>query len=657
MKKARHYPGNIILVPKYDKGIKPKLNHKTFQCFIDWFKQKSVLTRVLFLVMGVASTIWFLIRVIPKPQRAAYPCMRVAAPMMSGFVIWLLSVLAATFTFRHARKSLKNTKYLVGVLSLFISIAAVIISLLIPSTDSIASNLISGKGYVPNAPVGQAQGVNPGRVVWVWDPDATNEDMKNVSSDYWYQNGNADQAVIDTMLDQGILDLAGIEDNTVVAWDSLFTWFNRKQGHGNHAYQPGEKIAIKLNITNSCCNVVNYSKTKDRERMDNTPELVFSLLKQLIDVYGISQEDIYIGDPYRSFTNMYWNLCHSQFPDVHYIDGNGETGREQTKPSEEQVLIFSDGQFKSSLPQYYLDASYIINLPSLKSHNATGFTLAAKNHQGSIIEQETDPSKQTANYMHYSMPYKNHYMRQYRNLVDYMGHKDMGGKTFLYLVDGIWGGYDWQGYIYKWDMKPFNWDYPSSVFLSQDAVAIESVIFDFMLEEYKIPKDDGRVQFPYMAGVDDYLLQAADNSFWPNDLQYDPEGDGTFIGSLGVYEHWDNSVDMQYSRNLGTGDGIEFVKIFMDDITGVDDILLNKMTRLYPNPVNDQVTVEIQNNWLGMVSFKIFDIEGKLIRLKSKEKQDEILKVILDMTNLNSGLYVVDISFNGDHISRKIQKQ
>jgi hypothetical protein len=30
--------------------------------------------------LGFGSLLWFLVRVIPKPGRAAYPCMRVAAP-------------------------------------------------------------------------------------------------------------------------------------------------------------------------------------------------------------------------------------------------------------------------------------------------------------------------------------------------------------------------------------------------------------------------------------------------------------------------------------------------------------------------------------------------------------------------------------------------
>src|SRR6516164_6451570 len=40
--------------------------------------------------MGLFSVFWFLIRVIPKPSRALYPCQRVAFPIASSFVIWLM---------------------------------------------------------------------------------------------------------------------------------------------------------------------------------------------------------------------------------------------------------------------------------------------------------------------------------------------------------------------------------------------------------------------------------------------------------------------------------------------------------------------------------------------------------------------------------------
>ncbi len=619
------------------------------------FSKYIVSGKLIFILMGITSTIWFLIRVIPKPHRASYPCMQAASPIMSGFILWILSSTTAVFTFKRAGQYYKNSRYLIGGIFLLTGIIAGVVSI---SVNTSQINATSLDYYTPNTPIGQAQGQNPGRVSWVWNSHSTNENMLNTEGDYWYENGNASQSVIDSMLSSGIRDLAGIQANTSIAWDSLFTWFNKKQNHGNHGYQPGEIIAIKLNLTNLFpSNVQNYNKTKDHERMDNAPELVFALLKQLVDVYGVNQEDIYIGDPYRAFINTYWNPCHSKFPDVHYVDGTGTNGREQTSPSNQQVLVFSDGIYKSSLPQYFLDATYLINMPSLKSHNATGFTLAAKNHQGSIIEPGTIPYNQTAAFMHYPMPYKNHNMKQYRHLVDFMGHKDLGEKTFLYIVDGIWGGRDWAGYIHKWDMLPFGGDYPSSIFLSQDAVAIESVIFDFMLEEFKDkPADE---QFPYLKGVDDYLLQAADTSYWPNSIQYDPEGDGTVIGSLGVYEHWNNPIDKQYSRNLDTGDGIELVKVEIDYITGLSTLeqTPDYEINFYPNPVDEQITILIKNKWNGPVTYKLFDIKGRLIRTAHKDKFDETLTKNMNMMSLNSGLYILDVSFNGNHIKKKIQKK
>ena len=69
-----------------------------------------------------------------------------------------------------------------------------------------------------------------------------------------------------------------------------------------------------------------------------------------------------------------------------------------------------------------------------------------------------------------------------------------------------------------------------------------------------------------MSGVDDYLHQAADPNNWPADINYDPENDGTLIGSLGVHEHWNDANNKQYTRNLDpvNGKGIELVNPTLD---------------------------------------------------------------------------------------------
>jgi len=65
-----------------------------YKKFPDWLKRTMLIlgrikvpAEMVYIVISVLATIWFLIRVIPKPSRAAYPCMQVVAPVMSGFVI------------------------------------------------------------------------------------------------------------------------------------------------------------------------------------------------------------------------------------------------------------------------------------------------------------------------------------------------------------------------------------------------------------------------------------------------------------------------------------------------------------------------------------------------------------------------------------------
>ncbi|MBN2521598.1 MAG: DUF362 domain-containing protein, partial [Bacteroidales bacterium] len=503
------------------KSLKKKINR---------FK---VPAKITFLISGILATIWFLIRVVPKPSRATYPCVRAATPIMSGFILYLISLPTSLFLFRKARKKLKESKYWIAIIC-FIGFIGLSITYIINDNfkNTSKAELVSPDYFVANAPIGTPQGIIPGRVVWVYDADATNENMFT-SGSYWYEDENADQEVIETMLADGIKELT--EQETVyLAWDQLFKYFNNKHGKGKIGYAEGEKFFIKINLTNSCCGVPG-----SENRMDATPQVVLALLKQLIDTIGVEQSDIWLGDPYRTFRDEYYDKCHPVYPDVNYCDGEGGGGVIATEDSDNEVLFFSDGEFAETLPQAYLDAAYFINLPCLKTHDVAGITLTAKNHQGSI-----GPS---AFHMHYSLPGENPGEGEYRHLVDYMGHKDMGGKTILNIVDGIWAGFNWEGHIEKWEMTPFNGDFPSSLFLSQDQVAIDAVCFDFLLEEYK---DRSSNKYPYMSGTDDYLYQAASSEYWPTGIEYDPEDDGTPIGSLGVYEHWNNATDKQYSKNI-----------------------------------------------------------------------------------------------------------
>ncbi len=521
-------------------------------------KRKTSYPKIIFIIIGIASTTWFLIRVIPKPSRASYPCMRAAAPFMSTFVIYLLGISVSWFSFKKFRQSIHKSKYLAGSLFLFLSILAFGFISLHDQKDAIAGIFVPADNTFPvnsNEPIGEAKGLNPGRVVWIQDKGATNENYvpQKGSKNLWYSNDNADENVINKMLELSIIEYSGAK-NISDAWEAIFKSFNLSKGKGEIAYTPGEKIAFKINLTNQSC-----SDSERPLRMDATPQLLNAILSQLVNVVGVAQADITLGDPYREFRVEYRNLVMSKYPGVYYVDGAGGNGVHQTIPSAEEVLVFSDGLYKSTLPQQYLDAAYVINIACLKSHNAGGITFLAKNHQGSYLKKGDDPKSQYAELMHYSLPWENAGTRKYRHTVDYMGHDQTGGKGLIYIVDGIWAGEDWQGWIQKFQSDPFNNDYPNSIFVGQDPVALESVCYDILFNEYVTDPSKARFPIEFKVEIADHLSQCASSDYWPQGLQYDPEGDGTIMGSLGVFEHWNNPTDRQYSRNLGTGDGIELV--------------------------------------------------------------------------------------------------
>ena len=94
-----------------------------------------------------------------------------------------------------------------------------------------------------------------------------------------------------------------------------------------------------------------------------------------------------------------------------------------------------------------------------------------------------------------------------------------------------------------------------------------------------------------------------------------PEDDGIAIGTLVVYEHWNNEIDMQYSRDLGGEEGIELVKIFKTG-TAIDRAEMDasadrfQLFSNYPNPFNNRTVISYGLNKGSYVSLVIYDLSG-----------------------------------------------
>ena len=565
---------------------------------------------ILVTLVGFVSLVWFLVRVAPKPARAAYPCQRAAFPLATGFVFSIAGLIGSAFIYRKGMKFLRQSRWGFASASLAVAVVMGIVTLV-----SMPDSPVLADPRIRNDPIGLAKGIHPGRVVWVHDPDAT--DWEGPGYGHWWESDHTSQVVVDQMLASAIRRLSGETDDST-AWDRIIRHFNQTHGKGDVGYEPGEKIVIKVNFVG--CHYMwggvdpdSYDMITNRDYMNTSPQMILALLRQLVYAAGVSQADISIGDPSALFPNEYYDMCHTEFPNVHYLDHNGgNPSHPRTAVQYSTVPLYwsshPTGVAQDYVPVSYAEAEYFIDMANFKSHSSAGVTLCAKNHYGSLIH---NPNASGYYNMHLSLATFVPAPGSYRALVDLLGHAHTGGKALLYLVDGLYSGVHVGELLpRKWDFPPFNGDWTSCIFVSQDPLSLDSVCFDFLQEE-----GDSR-EYPQMAGADDYLHEAALADSPPSGTFYDPDHDGDVVrlASLGVHEHWNNSTDMQYSRNLGTGDGIELV--IAGRVTAVADaapIALPAPVN-YPNPFNPETEIRFAIPARSKVCVDVYDIRGSLVR-------------------------------------------
>jgi hypothetical protein len=567
---------------------------------VNFLSKLSSYRGIWFHLAGVAAIIWFLVRVVPAPHRVRYPCQQVSISIASGYIaFWCILFSGLGLWLKNKKKAFAKATPILMVSSLIVfSISAVVLA-----------NNDNNESYpawdpIPNEPIGTGVGLNPGCVVWVWNPNATEKYLQG----YWWEEANNNQSVIDQMVSDGIKNLS-VKNNSAIAWDALFKYFNEVDGNGDVGYRPGEKIAIKINMNNEYLAFGDADRTIEDDR-DASPYVVKALLKQLVDEVGVAQQDITVFDSSRTIGDWFYYRVYyesypalplvPEFPNVHYVDAKGNAiGREKVVPSSEKVYFADSTGLTRTLPQTVVDAKYIINMPILKKHPVgNGFTASGKNFFGIFIEPVADGLHQ-----YYAASLTGGNAPQ----VDLFAAKEVGGKTLLYLGDGTFATKEDHANIAKFNMYPFNGDWTNSLFFSQDPVAIDSVMYDFLFAEGTNPSEASQ----------NYLHIAAAP---PPDV-YDPEHDGVYLSkSLGVHEHWNTTVDI-FSPDRYRG--IDYVAVGQEHATSGVFITKPILNHLYINgekikvsrftSIIGKIDVEAQANILyGSIKKMQFYLDGHL---------------------------------------------
>ena len=130
----------------------------------------------------------------------------------------------------------------------------------------------------PNQPMGEGQGIFPGRVVWIHNPEAARWDG-DAEHGGWFEDKWTDPVLADQMLGKALRLQTGASSDTE-AWGAIFQHYNNTHGRAKAGYRPGEKVVVKLNLNCS------QRQSDPSPGLYNTPQMTRALLRQLVRAGG-----------------------------------------------------------------------------------------------------------------------------------------------------------------------------------------------------------------------------------------------------------------------------------------------------------------------------------------------------------------------------------
>jgi hypothetical protein len=446
------------------------------------------------------------------------------------------------------------------------------------------AELLTKYNYAPrqrNVPMGTARGIHPGRVVWVRDPKAAHWSGNRESvTDQWWMDANTDQARVDSMVSALIQQVTGA-GNDDDAWRAIFNYHGQRYGKTTEqTYRAGEMVAIKLNLNNSKpvvpTNLVNVS-----------PQVTLAVVRQLVHHAGVAPRDIVVYDAQRDIYPGLSDKIWGEYKDVRFVQRDAPDPEHQKHPAYGRIhgleqAQWVEGQTYSAnhydharfIPRQIKDAAYLVNVALIKGHSypyaaaeggdegQTGVTLTGKNHFGSI--KGPGELHSIINTNQGGTPHA------YSPIVDLSASPNLGAKTILYMLDGLYCARRHMSYPLHFPNAPFfnrvepyeNTDWPASILVSLDGVALDSVGLDILYSQTKNNVDEnGHPRIMIRENAEDYLIEEARPEDPPSGTHYCQ--DGKPVESLGVFEHWDSEESRKYSRNIDPahGTGIELIYV------------------------------------------------------------------------------------------------
>ena len=305
--------------------------------------------------LGFAALLWFLIRVIPKPSRASYPCQQAAFPLASAFVLWLAGLSGMVFSFNKVRYYFQKSNYWRAASYLIIVFFVFVITQsqsTLPLMGSVKYEQVSMVNFNSDS-----ISITPKAYVSIVRSEKANaEDIDSVD--------------IHNMVKEAVTLAGGFEelisDNDVVVLKPNLLTANVTDNNSNPT---GPVLSEKLSTVTTDYRVIQAVVNLVREKNPNGKIYIM--------------EGSGIGNTRENMQKLGWLkvqnvddfICLDEI--CEWDDSSSENLVQVSLPTGK--ALYSGGNNKYIMHKIYYEADVLISIPVLKTHCFTAVTGAVKN--------------------------------------------------------------------------------------------------------------------------------------------------------------------------------------------------------------------------------------------------------------------------------------
>lgn len=104
----------------------------------------------------------------------------------------------------------------------------------------------------------------------------------------------------------------------------------------------------------------------------------------------------------------------------------------------------------------------------------------------------------------------------------------------------------------------------------------------------------------------------------------------------------------------GEHDAETTFRLNVGEVTNADENELKTSFSFYPNPTSSEIEVLMENEDLGTVEVRIVDLLGKVHKSQLFRKEERLVKYRMNLENLSSGTYIIQVVHNGTFRSKRL---